>query len=81
MLNLHRDKIVRREPGRDGKILSDHRHEGNDEVHRLQVRLKKKQNKKGSSIFRPVAVVGWRGVVAGCTGTSSPYQVVREKYE
>ena len=37
MLNLHRDKkIVRREPGRDGKILSDHRQDdGNDEVHRL----------------------------------------------
>ena len=33
MLNLHRDKkIVRREPGRDGK---DHRQDGNDEVHRL----------------------------------------------
>ena len=32
MLNLHRDKkIVRREPGRDGKILSDHRQDGNDE--------------------------------------------------
>ena len=42
MLNLHRDKeIVRREPGRDGKILSDHRQDGNDEVHRLYVRLKK----------------------------------------
>ena len=24
-----------REPGRDGKILSDHRQDGNDEVHRL----------------------------------------------
>ena len=36
VLNLHRDKkIVRREPGRDGKILSDHRQDGNDEVHRL----------------------------------------------
>ena len=37
MLNLHRDKkIVRREPGRDGKnLLSDHRQDGNDEVHRL----------------------------------------------
>ena len=36
MLNLHRDKkIVRREPGGDGKILSDHRQDGNDEVHRL----------------------------------------------
>ena len=37
MLNLHRDKKnnVRREPGRDGKILSDHRQDGNDEVHRL----------------------------------------------
>ena len=30
MLNLHRDKkIVRREPGRDGKILCDHRQDGN----------------------------------------------------
>ena len=39
MLNLHRDKKnVRREPGRDGKILCDHRQDGNDEVHRLQVR-------------------------------------------
>ena len=36
MLNLHRDKkIVRREPGRDEKILSDRRQDGNDEVHRL----------------------------------------------
>ena len=33
MLNLHRDKkIVRREPGRDGKILCDHRQDGNDEA-------------------------------------------------
>ena len=41
MLNyLHRDKkIVRREPGRDGKILSDHRQDSNDELHRLEVRL------------------------------------------
>ena len=47
MLNLHRDKkIVRREPGRDGKILSGHRQDGNDEVHRLEVRLKKKKKKK-----------------------------------
>ena len=31
MLNLHRDKkIVRREPGRDGKILCDHRQDGSD---------------------------------------------------
>ena len=36
VLNLHRDKKnVRREPGRDGKILCDHRQDGNDEVHRL----------------------------------------------
>ena len=36
MLNLHRDKkIVMREPRRDGKTLSDHRQDGNDEVHRL----------------------------------------------
>ena len=41
MLNLHRDKIiVRREPGRDRKIYSDHRQDGNDEVHRLYVRFK-----------------------------------------
>ena len=33
---MHRDKkIVRREPGRDGKILCDHRQGGNDEVPRL----------------------------------------------
>ena len=37
MLNLHRDKkIVWREPGRDGKILCDHRQDGNDEVHHEQ---------------------------------------------
>ena len=30
-----RSKIVRREPGRDGKILSDHRQDGNVEAHRL----------------------------------------------
>ena len=36
MLNLHRDKkIARREPGRDGKIPSDQRQDGIDEVHRL----------------------------------------------
>ena len=36
MLNLHRDKkVVRREPRRDGKIICDHRQDGNDEVHRL----------------------------------------------
>ena len=30
MLNLHRDKkIASREPGRDGKIFSDHRKDGN----------------------------------------------------
>ena len=28
-------QIVRREPGRDGKILCDHRQDGNDEVRRL----------------------------------------------
>ena len=39
LLNLNRNKkIVRREPRRDGKILSDHRQDGNDEVHRLKVR-------------------------------------------
>ena len=44
MLNLHRDKtIVRREPGRDGKILCDHRQDGNDEIHRLYVRWKKRK--------------------------------------
>ena len=48
MLNLHRDKkIVRREPGRDGKILCDHRQDGNDEVHRLyQVSEMKEKEKK-----------------------------------
>ena len=51
MLNLHRDKKnVRREPGRDGKILSDHRQDGNDEVHRLygvsEIKEKKKKKKK-----------------------------------
>ena len=36
LLNLYRDKkTVRCEPGRDGKILSDHRQDGNDEVNRL----------------------------------------------
>ena len=46
MLNLHRDKkIVRREPGRDGKILCDHRQDGNYEVHRLYVRLKKERKR------------------------------------
>ena len=29
MLNLHRDKFVRREPGRDMKILSDYKKGGN----------------------------------------------------
>ena len=29
MLNLHRDKNRSREPGRDEKILSDHRQDGN----------------------------------------------------
>ena len=36
---MHRDKKnVRREPGRDGKILNDHRQVGNFEAHRLLVR-------------------------------------------
>ena len=53
MLNLHRDKkIVRRESGRDWKVLNDHKQDGNDEVHRLQVRLKKKNEK--SPLLRPV---------------------------
>ena len=48
MLNLHRDKKnVRCEPGRDGKILSDHRQDGNDEVHRLY--LGNSRNDKGMS--------------------------------
>ena len=52
MLNLHRDKkIGRREPGRDGKILCDRRQDGNDEVHRLKVRLKKKRKKKLSNSY------------------------------
>ena len=35
-----RQKFVRREPGKDGKILRDRRQHGNDEVHRLQVKRK-----------------------------------------
>ena len=51
MLNLHRDKkIVRREPVRDGKILCDHGQDGNDEVHRLYVRLKKKKEGKKANV-------------------------------
>ena len=46
MLNLHRDKkIVRREPARDGQILSNRRQDGNDEVHRLEVRFEKEEKK------------------------------------
>ena len=37
-----------------GKILSDHIHDGNDEVHRLYVRLKKK--KKVARSPDPVAL-------------------------
>ena len=44
-----RRKIAMREPGRDGKILSDHRQDGNDEAHRLQVRFKK-QTKKNATM-------------------------------
>ena len=49
MLDLHRDeKIARREPGRDGKILSDHRQDGNDEVGPSAISeiKEKKKNKK-----------------------------------
>ena len=53
MLNLHRDKkIVRREPGRDGKILSDHRQDGNG-AHRLL----KKKSKSGSIVLGNVCKV------------------------
>ena len=48
--------FVRREPGRGGKILSDHRQDGDDyEVHRLEVRLKKKKKPptKRFDIFPP----------------------------
>ena len=51
MPNLHRDKNVKREPGRDGKIVSVHRQDGNVEAHRLQVRWKKKKEKKGVNFF------------------------------
>ena len=48
MLNLHRDKksqgVNRGEMGRS--LNSDHRQDGNDEVHRLEVRLLKKKKKK-----------------------------------
>ena len=47
MLNLHRDKKnVRREPGRDGKILCDHRQDGNDEVHLAISEMKERRKKK-----------------------------------
>ena len=62
MLNLHRDKkIVRREPGRDGKILSDHRQDGNDEVHRLEVRffLKRKKDRVGLRGYDVLAFVSF----------------------
>ena len=35
-----------------GKILSDHRQDGNDEVHRLYVRLKKKKKKWHGALTR-----------------------------
>ena len=63
MLNLHRDKKnVRREPGRDGKILSDHRQDGNDEVHRVMMRSigykwgKKTKTKKKHGVLQRTAV-------------------------
>ena len=34
-LNTSLSRLSYLEPGRDGKILSDHRQDGNDEVHRL----------------------------------------------
>ena len=48
MLNLHRDKKIgkARELEREGKILSDHRRDGNVEAHRLQVRLKEKNKNR-----------------------------------
>ena len=53
MLNLHRDKkIVRRELGRDGKILSDHRQDGNDEIKKAIIvdEIKKKKKKSNAGI-------------------------------
>ena len=48
MLNLHRDKkILRREPGRDGKILSDHSQDRNDEVGPSAISEMKKKKKNG----------------------------------
>ena len=62
MLNLHRDKqIVRREPGRDGKILCDHRQDGNDEVHRLYVRRKKKEKEKRKITWKLFTAPGLYG--------------------
>ena len=47
MLNLHRDKkFVRREPGRDGKILCDHRQDGNDGVPSAISEMKEKKEKQ-----------------------------------
>ena len=40
---VSREKFVRREPGRDGKILSGHRQDGNVEAHPVLVRRKKKR--------------------------------------
>ena len=57
-----RSKIVRRELGRDGKILSDHRQDGNDEVHRLSVRYikKKKAWKRTKKLFSTkVELISW----------------------
>ena len=47
MLNLHRDKkIVRREPGRDGKILCDHRQ---DPSAISEMKERKKERKKSTN--------------------------------
>ena len=52
MLNLHRDKKnVRREPGRDGKILCDHRQDGNDEVHLAISEMKERRKKKKNKLY------------------------------
>ena len=82
MLNLHRDKkIVRREPGRDGKILCDHRQDGNNEVHR---QMKEKKEKKsphtgGQVVYRSDTIVMLvHGCCYGGHGSNCCYLVLLE---
>ena len=53
----HDKKIVRCEAERDGKILSDHKQDGNDEVHRLYISEQKEGTSKQLRI-KPKVQVG-----------------------